>query len=316
LAALLSARFDLCRHFRRGARSMLFPILPVVNALAPVVVGITTGWLWARSGRRLDAAGLTQLLTTLGTPCLIFAGLARARLTPEAVATTAVAAILALALIALLGAVALRLLGLSVRTFFASVAFPNAGNLGLPIALFALGDEGFAHAIVFFAFSSIGNFLVGQAVAAGGLGIGALFRMPLVWAACGGILVSLLGIPLPRPLSGSLELLGAMTIPLMLLLLGSSLAQLKLASGGRAAIVAALRFGIGLGVGIVVAWGVSLEGTARATLILQCAMPISLYSYLFAQRFGNAPEEVAGAVLVSTLLAALTVPLVLAVLMG
>ena len=295
---------------------MPLPVLPVLDALAPVVVGIAAGWLWARSGRGLDSAGLTQLLTTVGTPCLIFAGLARARLAPEALATMALAAVVALGLIALLAVVALQFLRLPVRTFFASIAFPNAGNLGLPIALLALGEEGFAYAIVFFAFSSIGNFLVGQAVAAGGLGLGALLRMPLVWAACGGILVSLLGITLPRPISGSLELLGAMTIPLMLLLLGSSLAQLRLASGGRATAVAALRFCIGLSVGLAVAWGAGLEGTARATLILQCAMPISLYSYLFAQRFGNAPEEVAGAVLVSTLLAAVTVPLVLVVLTG
>lgn len=291
---------------------MSLPILPVLDALAPVVVGTAAGWLWARSGRGLDSAGLTTLLTNLGTPCLIFAGLARAQLAPEALATTALASVLSLTLVALLAVPALRLCGLPVRTFFASVAFPNAGNLGLPIILFGLGEAGFAHAIVFFAFSSIGNFLVGQAVAAGGLGLGALLRMPLVWAALGGIAVSLLGVPLPRAVLGSLELLGAMTIPLMLLLLGASLAQLRLARIGSALAVAGLRFGIGLGVGLGVAWGCGLEGTARAVLILQSAMPISLFSYVFAHRFGNAPEEVAGAVMVSSLAGALSIPLVLA----
>lgn len=295
---------------------MSLAILPVLDALAPVVIGTAAGWLWARSGRGLDSAGLTALLTNLGTPCLIFAGLARAQLSPEALAATALASVLSLALVALLAVPALRACGLSVRTFFASVAFPNAGNLGLPIILFGLGEAGFAHAIVFFAFSSIGNFLVGQAVAAGGLGLGALLRMPLVWAALGGIAVSLLGIQLPRAVLGSLQLLGGMTIPLMLLLLGASLAQLKLASIGRALAVAGLRFGIGLGVGLGVAWGCSLEGTARTVLILQSAMPISLYSYLFARRFDNAPEEVAGAVLASTLFAAVTVPVLLVLLLG
>jgi hypothetical protein len=295
---------------------MTASLLPVLTALAPVLAGTLLGWLWVRSGRTLDAGGLTPVIAAIGAPCLVFGALARAELAPEALARTGVAAALTLGLTALAAVPALRLCGLPMRAFFASVVFPNAGNLGLPVALYGLGEEGFAHAVVFFAFSSVGNFVVGQTVAAGGVSWMSVLRMPLLWASLGGIGVSLAGVALPRPVAASIELLGAMTIPLMLLLLGAALARLRVAGLRRAATAALLRLAGGLAIGLLVAWATGLEGTARAALILQSAMPISVFSYLFAQRFGNAPGEVAGAVLLSTLAAVVTTPLLLAALAG
>jgi predicted permease len=43
------------------------------------------------------------------------------------------------------------------------------------------------------------------------------------------------------------------------------------------------------------------SGIARGVLILQCAMPSAVFNYLFAQRYGRAPEEVASIVVLSTL---------------
>ncbi len=291
---------------------MSLVLLPVVNALSPVVAGAGLGWWWARSGRSLDSAALTQFMMSVGTPCLVFGALARVHIAPEAFAASALAATVALVGVALVGALLLRALGLDVKTFFASVAFPNAGALGLPVAWYGLGPEGFAHAVVFYALSSIGNFVVGQAVAAQGAGWSAVLRMPMLWAALGGAAVSSGSIVLPQALLNAIELIGAMAVPVMLLLLGGALSRLAVASLGRAGLVAGLRLGCGLAVGLGVATAFGLEGPARMALILQSAMPISLFSYVFAHRFGNAPEEVAGAVMVSSLAGALSIPLVLA----
>jgi predicted permease len=103
-----------------------------------------------------------------------------------------------------------------------------------------------------------------------------------------------------------------MTVPLMLLMLGSSLGQLKVASFLRAITVSCIRIGIGAAVGVGVAALFNLAGSLKAVLILQCANPVAVYNYLFAQRWNNQPEEVAGAVVVSTLLSIVTVPLLLA----
>lgn len=291
---------------------MSLVLLPVVNALSPVLAGAGLGWWWTRSGRPLDTAALTPLMMSVGTPCLVFGALARVHITPEAFAASALAATVALAAVALAGALLLRVLGLDVKTFFASVAFPNAGALGLPVAWYGLGPEGFAHAVVFYALSSIGNFVVGQTVAAQGAGWSALLRMPMLWAALGGAAVSAGGIALPQAVLNAIELIGTMSVPIMLLLLGAALGRLAVGGLARSGLVAAIRFGCGLAVGLGVATAFGLEGPARMALILQSAMPVSLHSYVFAQRFGNAPEEVAGAVMVSSLAGALSIPLVLA----
>ncbi len=48
-------------------------------------------------------------------------------------------------------------------------------------------------------------------------------------------------------------------------------------------------------------------------VIIQCAMPVAVFNYLFAQRFNRAPEEVAGLVVLSTLITFAALPLVLLV---
>jgi predicted permease len=54
-----------------------------------------------------------------------------------------------------------------------------------------------------------------------------------------------------------------------------------------------------------------LEGTMRGVTILQSAMPVAVFNYLWALRYDNSPEEVAAMVLGSTVLAFLVLPLLL-----
>ena len=54
-----------------------------------------------------------------------------------------------------------------------------------------------------------------------------------------------------------------------------------------------------------------LKGVARGIMILQSAMPVAVFSYLFAVRYNRSPEEVAGTVVISTLLSFLTLPALL-----
>ena len=62
---------------------------------------------------------------------------------------------------------------------------------------------------------------------------------------------------------------------------------------------------------MAIATAFGLEGSARAVLILQCAMPPAVYNYLFAQRWNNQPEEVASVIVVATVVSILTVPILL-----
>lgn len=287
----------------------------LVDIVAPIYVVAGLGWWWARSGRRYDTPLVTDLIMTIGAPCLVFASLTSLEVEPAALGTMAVAAIAAFGALAVAGAVALGLLGLPLDTYLSPIVFMNAGNLGLPVCLFAFGEAGLALGVVFFAVGALLQFTVGLAFWSGRLDLRVLARTPLAWAAVAAIAVVVAGLHPPEWLGRTTTLLGGFTIPLMQFTLGVSLGQLGAGPPGRAVVVAGLRLGLGILVGFALAGTFALEGVARGVFVLDCAMPVAVFNYLLAQRYERSPESVAGVVVVSTLLAFATVPVLLAVLL-
>ena len=119
-------------------------------------------------------------------------------------------------------------------TYWAPLAFGNTGNIGLPIALFAFGQAGFDLAVVIFAVMAILSFTFGVWVVAGGGNPVAAVREPLVWGTVAGSVFLALGWGVPAWVGATLDLVGQMAIPLMLLTLGVAIARLKPSALGPA----------------------------------------------------------------------------------
>ncbi|HKT19379.1 MAG TPA: AEC family transporter [Stellaceae bacterium] len=283
----------------------------ILGAVVPVLLTASIGYGWARAGRGFDSTALTLLVTDIGTPCLIVSTFAKTAIPPAAFAQSAAAAVTILLCFLAVGAVALHLAGLSLRTYLPAMSFPNTGNLGLPLALYAFGPEGLSYAIVFFAFCSLSNFTLGQAIAAGTVNWRAIGRMPIIYAVVIGVALAAINRPLPLWLDNTLGLLSGITVPLMLLMLGVSLGKLSVAAFPRAFGLSLLRIGMGVVVGTTVTALFGLDGAAKAALIQQSAMPVAVFNYLFALRWNNQPEEIAGIVVVSTVTAIATAPALL-----
>lgn len=283
----------------------------ILAAVAPILITVALGFYCARTGRVLIAGTMTLLVADVGTPCLIFSTLANTAVPPAAFAATALASATAIAGFLAAGALVLYLTGMRQQTYLAALAFPNTGNLGLPLALYGFGTEGLGYAVVFYALAAIGNYTIGQALVAGAANWRAILRMPLVYAVILGMLAAYFHIVLPRWLGNTISLIAGIAVPLMLLMLGASLSALKVAAFRRATMISALRIGLGAAIGVAVAALFGLAGTARSILILQSAMPVAVYTYLFALRWNHEPEEIAGLIVVSTFLSLLTVPLLL-----
>jgi predicted permease len=79
------------------------------------------------------------------------------------------ASVACLVLFGIAGAVGLRAAGLPSKVYLPSLIFPNVGNMGIPICLFAFGEQGMALAMVYFAITIIGQFTIGIALAYLGL---------------------------------------------------------------------------------------------------------------------------------------------------
>jgi predicted permease len=283
----------------------------ILGAVIPVLLTAAIGYGWTRAGRSFDASSLTLLVTEVGTPSLVFSTFARTSIPPAAFASSAGATVVILGSFVITAALILRLIGLPWRVYLPAMSFPNTGNLGLPLALYAFGPEGLSYAIVFFAFCSLSNFTAGQAIAAGSVNWLSIVRMPIIYAAVLGITASALQWHLPLWLANTVNLLGSITVPLMLLMLGVSLGKLRVAAFPRAFMMATLRIGMGAIIGYAVTTLFDLGGVAKAALIQQSAMPVAVFNYLFALRWNNQPEEIAGIVVVSTVMAIVTAPALL-----
>ena len=283
--------------------------------IAPVMFGAALGFGWARYGPAFDTELLTSLVLAVGTPCLVFSTLTEFGVGLDAMGSMALAALMSLVLVAAVGGAVLFAARQPVRAFLPSLLFPNSGNMGLPLCLFAFGGEGLALGVTFFTVTVLGNFTLGMWLASGEVSPAQLLRTPLIWAALAGVVFLATETEPPLWLANTTRLIGGFTIPAILIVLGVALARLRVADMGRATLIGVLRLGLGLALGLSLAELLGFEGVARGVLVLQCAMPVAVYNFLFAQRYDNRPSDVAGGVVVSTALSFLTLPFLIAYLL-
>jgi malate permease and related proteins len=284
----------------------------LVAVIVPVFVGAWLGWLWTRLGRTFDTAMVSDLVTQIGTPCLVFNALTKLDVAPAALGQMAAASFLSYALVTALGVVVLLLWRLPFHSYLPALMFGNAGNMGLPLCLFAFGDLGLALAIAYFAVAVGLQFTVGVWIAAGAVSLGQVLRMPVLWAVLVALGFMAAGRKPPEFVSNTAQLFGGLTIPLMLMALGVSLGKLRVTSVPRAVVFSILRLAGGFGAGLAGAWLFGLTGAARGVLLIQATMPVAVFNYLFALHYKRAPEEIAGMVVISTLISFASLPLLLA----
>ena len=279
--------------------------------VAPVFAGAGLGWLWGHLKRPFDHAMVTALATQIATPCLIFSTLTRMDVTTAAFGEIALAALVSYALMGALGAGVLLALRQPFHSYLPSLMFGNIGNMGLPLSLFAYGHAGLALAIAVFAVGAVLQFTLGVWITSGKGSPAELLRTPILYAVAAAMAFMIAGEKPPLWLHNSTRLIGELMIPLMLLALGVSLASLRVASLSRAVGFSVLRLAGGFACGVLVAWAMGLTGAARGVLIVQSTMPVAVFNYLFAKAYDRKPEEVAGIVLISTLISLATLPLLL-----
>jgi len=278
--------------------------------VVPVLLVSAIGYVWRRLRLPFDHLFITSLITNVAAPLLAFSTFSHVHLDGGRIAVMGVASLACLVFFTLCSVAGLTLARLPLRVYLPSLVFPNIGNIGLPVCLFAFGDAGLALAMVYFALCTVLQFTVGRAIAAGRLQLGETLRAPFVYAVALALIVDGCGLTTPAWLNNTTAMVGATAVPLMLLALGVALAELRVNHLRRALVMSLARLLMGLAGGAVVAALLGLEGTERGVVMIQSAMPVAVFNYLFAKMYGNEPDEVAGMVVVSTTLSYLSLPLV------
>ena len=280
--------------------------------LAPVLIAAGIGYGWTRSGHAYPTDFVARLVLNIGTPCLVLSTLSRAELDLGAFSQMALACVLVTCAMGAIGWLLSRLFAIDWKVLVPAYLFPNSGNMGLPMALFAFGEPGLALAVAFFLVLSVGHFSIGMLLSGAEGSLKGLLLNPIMISLALVLAVLFLDFELPRWLANTADLLGGMTIPLMLLTLGVSLASIRLRHVGSGMLLGGLRIGLGAAVGWAVGAVLGMDSLERAVLMVQSAMPVAVFNYLMAVRANREPEQVANLVMCSTVLSFAWLPVVLA----
>lgn len=276
--------------------------------IAPILICAGIGYAWARKGVDYPVDFVTRLVMNIGAPCLIVSSFSKAGLNMGKMAEVTAAALVILLIMLVVGGVLIRLMRLETSTFLPSLLFPNIGNMGLPLCLFAFGQTGLALGLTVFLVIFALQMSLGILITAGRGNLIGLLKQPVLWATVIAVFLVGTGKSLPAWLDNTTGILGGATIPLMLVTLGVSLARLKVADWKHSLLFSLIRVLGGFGLAVLVTGWFGLEGVDRGVLILQSSMPVAVFNYLLALRYEREPGEVAGMVVLSTMLAFVLLP--------
>ena len=141
-----------------------------------------------------------------------------------------------------------------------------------------------------------------------------MVKNPLIMSCVIGISLNLLDLQLPLFLNRSLEALGKAALPLILMSIGASLAIEKLKGAASPSLIASLiKVVITPAIGFLIAGLFDLSVTEKMIAIFYLGCPTAGMSYVMADVMGADSTLAARIVALSTLLSALTLPVIIAV---
>ena len=293
----------------------------LLPAVLPVGLIITIGFIVGRT-LPLQRSTLSQLALYVLSPALVVDGLYRTQLSFGISSKLLIGFALTSGTIYCLVGLGSKLFGFEPtlrRAITAIVMFPNNGNMGLPVVTFALGAAGLDRAIIYMLGSSFLMFCLGPAIIRGkGLieGFKLTLRLPLLYAIAFGVGLRWFAIELPWQLDKAIQQLGAAAIPIALILLGMQLSETNFQPKIKEIILAIARLAIAPAIAYGFGRLLQLGILDLQVLILQSAMPTAVNSFVLVSEFGGDKDLVARAIVTSTLMSFVSLPILLAVLIN
>ncbi|MFY1694103.1 MULTISPECIES: AEC family transporter [unclassified Solwaraspora] len=270
---------------------------------------------------------LARLAFYVATPALLFTTLSTTR--PAEVFTGAFAAYLLSTAAVALGYLAVAGLwwrhpagDVAVGTLGAS--YVNAANLGIPVAVYVLGDVSAVAPILLFqvlvaapAAIAVLDVSTGDRRPSLGRLLSLPTRNPIMIASAAGLAVAVAGVRPPMELLRPFELLGAAAVPLALLALGMSLPGARPLAAGpqagqRATAVALKVVGQPIAAYLIGRYALGLTGPALISAVVTAALPTAQNVFIFASQYQRAERLARDTIVLSTVATAVTLPLIAA----
>lgn len=267
-----------------------------IVAILPVLLIALLGALLSKKTAYLDDPNLPRLVVNVAMPCLLLHSMLGSHIDFLGMSKLVLGAICALLAMVVVTWLVLKATGQSPRFYLPVLVNPNTGNLGIPIAYSLLGEQGLAGAVIISSIIEISHFTLGMGMMSGTYSARKLVANPPMLALLVSAALLGLNVPIPDFLLRVFDMLGSITVPVMLLMLGRALAHMKVheAPWFKLTLMSVYRPLIGL----LTAWGAAvlfqLSPLHTANLMIACSMPVAVLNYLFATRFNGPVNDVAG----------------------
>ncbi|NND82880.1 MAG: AEC family transporter [Gammaproteobacteria bacterium] len=204
-----------------------------------------------------------------------------------------------------------RVMGFAWRSFVPPAMFCNWANLGLPLYVFALGEQALGGGIMLVVVGNVMCFTIGTYIYSGKLSGFEVLRTPIIAAVVLGALLNALNVHLPLFVDRPIDMLGQVAIPLMLFSLGVRLTRVSWNDSLAGFVMAALCPIAGVSIALVLVQLLPMPELQRNILILFGVLPPAVINFMLAEQYNRDPEKVASMVMIGNLSSVVTIPLIL-----
>ena len=288
-----------------GNFAQLFPII------IPIIIIIFVGYIWNKIGNNLNQTEITNIITWIGAPCLIFNTLIKLESSVFLLKDMILSAIFMVLSMFLFSYILLKLINFPIRTFINPMSFSNSGNLGMTISLFAYGSLGLELAVIVFMITSILHFTLGISIWSGNWSPRFLIKTPVIYAVFLALSINFFSIELPKTLTNTTSVLAGITIPLLLFTMGISLNKISYKLDYKIIILIILRIFMALSMAYLIIYLLNIDGIAKNIILLQAFLPAPIFTYLFASQYNVQPDKVANYLMTSTIISLFTITIFL-----
>jgi predicted permease len=283
----------------------------ILTIILPVFGVVIIGYIYGRIAKP-NMGGANKANMDVILPVLIFVALSSKDFDLVANGWLVVAAAGVVILSGFAAVPYARLMHGDPRTFVPPMMFNNCGNMGVPIAIIASGQQGLGMMTMLFTTSNLLQFTVGTYIIRQKVSWHDALINPMVIATVLGVTAGLVHPTLPQWVDITLKMLGDVAFPLMLFALGVRMCDIKFEHwhlGLVGAIVCPLT---GLLAGALIIWLLPLTPAQQGMVWIYASLPPAVLNFLIADRYQQEPAKVAAIVLIGNLGSVVFVPLGLA----
>ena len=286
--------------------------LKLFEVIFPVFFVVGIGYFLGKKNPKIDTSFITQFGANIGSPAIVLYSVTTTGLTFSVFSEYFFYYLLAIICFSIIGIIFLIFLKKDVIMELPPFILPNTGNMGLPICLFAYGNEGLGVAGAISSLIILFHFTVGVFLASKKFNFEIVLKSPAFYSVLLSILILYFQIPVPNFIVNTTMLLTYATIFLILMSLGIALTRLKVFSFNKALISSIARVILGPVVGFILIYLFNLNGIAAGVLLIQCSMPSAILNYLVGSMYSpkKVIDSIASTIVVSTILSFITIPIV------